>query len=328
MNSTYRSARSRRAGVGAALVRVSAAVACSLLVWPAVGAADDRIRLASGEELTVEVTGLTDELVTFVHPVLGEVSVAREHVEFLTEPPVPDPPIDLPDPEEAEAPERRLSFLEGWDGVIEGGLSGSEGNTETLDLRFGLELERLTKEMETTVGFNYSYGLESGDEVKNRAVLNLRNDWNFGDSPWGFFLQGRGEYDEFQDWRWRLSAFAGPSYAFIRTDDTLLRGRVGAGITREFGGEENAIQPEGLIGLDFRHKFTETHRVFATAEYLPSLSNWPDYRLYGRAGYEVMLSESTNMVLRLGAENRYDSSPGLGRKRNDLEYFVTIGWRF
>jgi len=221
------------------------------------------------------------------------------------------------------------SFWEGWTGTVEAGLNGSDGNSESLNVRGSIGASRKTSKMETTIGLLYTYGSSDGEESQNRGEFNVKNEWLFGkDSRWGFFAMARAEYDAFQDWDWRLSGFLGPSYAFIRNDRTLLRGRVGFGGSYEIGGDDEEFTPELLIGADFEHKLNDRQKLYASVEYLPSLSEFPEYRVNAKAGWEIVVDPETKMFLKLGIEDRYDSSPGEGNKRNDIDYFATIGWAF
>lgn len=220
------------------------------------------------------------------------------------------------------------SLWTGWKSRFEGGLNGSEGNSETLDLRFGLGTKRATPTLETSLDAGYSYATEEGEKSKSRGELSARNDWLSPGSPWGFFATTKAEYDEFQDWDWRLSFSAGPSYAFVKSDRTTLRGRVGAGGSYELGGQNEELTPELVLGADFSHAVSERQKIFANADYLPSLSAFPAYRVDAKAGWEFTIDPATNTFLKLGLAQRYDSTPGLGRDRSDFEYFLTIGWSF
>jgi hypothetical protein len=62
-------------------------------------------------------------------------------------------------------------------------------------------------------------------------------------------------------------------------------------------------------------------------DYLPSLDNFPDFRLDARAGYQIRVDPDSNLLLRAGVVDRYNSNPG-NRKRNDVEYFLMLGWEF
>lgn len=221
------------------------------------------------------------------------------------------------------------SFWKGWSGAIEGGINGSDGNSETFNLRFGVGAERKTSKMETKLKSEYAYSTNNGEAEKNRWFTEARNDWSLDrQDRWSFFVIGRLEYDDFQDWNWRASVFAGPGYKIIRTDKTLLNLRAGVGLTREFGGERNELIPEGLLGGDFEHQLTERQKLTATFEYYPSFHNVSQYRLLGRGSWEILVDPQVNMTLKLGFEDRYDSNPGEGFKKNDLDYFAMIVWKF
>lgn len=331
------------------LARVRPIAAALLLASAAAAhASDSQIRLASGETLTVTIVELTATHLRCTHPVLGEILIPRGQVAIVA-PEVTAPaatqadaagqaagaeqpgpaPADPGAPSEPPPPPVKFSFWNGWKRTVDLGVIGSEGNSETFGARAALGAQRKTNYMETTVGLSYVYNTDNGEKTKSRGELTARNDWLFGkDSRWGFFAEGKVEYDEFQDWDWRLSGFVGPSYAFVRNDKTLLRGRVGIGGSYELGGDDNGFEPELLLGLDFEHAFNDRNKVFASAEYLPSLSDFPDYRVNSKAGWEILIDEKSGANLKLGVVDRYDSDPGDGFKKNDIEYFVTLGWSF
>src|SRR5690349_2250148 len=69
-------------------------------------------------------------------------------------------------PEVAPAPEQPTapapppppsSWLEGWDGSVAVGLNGSDGNTERLSFRAGLDALRKTPKIETRLNSSYTY---------------------------------------------------------------------------------------------------------------------------------------------------------------------------
>jgi hypothetical protein len=174
---------------------------------------------------------------------------------------------------------------------------------------------------------------DDGIKSKSRGEVNLRNDWLLNPSPWGFFALGKVEYDEFQPWDLRGSAFVGPSYTFIQSTRTTLRGRTGLGITREFGSERNEVSPEALFGLELNHKLSDRSRLFGSTEILPSLADFPEHRINSQAGYELLVDPQMRLNIKFGVASRYNSDPGerdngVRFKSNDIEYFITAGWDF
>lgn len=327
MDSPLKSCRRTWRGPGVLHVFAAALLVCSA---GGIAAADDVIRLSTGETLRGQIVENTEQGLRFRHPVMGEwvfppgtaTVLSPEAAKAALAPPPPPPPAPPAPPPPPD------SFWKGWKGSVDVGVNGAAGNTENLSARGAVGAKRTTDAMETSTGLSYIYSTDDGDKSKSRGEAFLRNDWLFKNSKWGVFAIGRVEYDEFQDWDWRLSAFAGPTYAFIKTDSTLLRGRAGAGVTKEIGGERNELIPEGMIGADFEHKFNDRHSVYASAEWLPSISDWPDYRLNAKAGYKMVVDPQSKMNLHVGIADRYDSNPGDSIKKNDLEYFLSLGWEF
>lgn len=220
------------------------------------------------------------------------------------------------------------SWLEGWDGTVEAGLNGSDGNTERIAFRVGATATRTTEQMVTSLAAAYQYGKSNGVEDTNRFEASARNEWLIKDSRWRYFLQARYEFDEFQDWDHRLSGFGGVGYEFINNEKTTLVGRAGLGGSYEIGGMDEEFKPEGLLGLDLVHQLRENQKITASTEFYPDLSDTNEFRMINRAAWEIAVDPETNMFLRLGAEHRHDSNPGEGFKPNDLDYFLTLGWNF
>ncbi len=132
---------------------------------------------------------------------------------------------------------------------------------------------------------------------------------------------------QFQNWDWRVTAVSGVGYEFIKSDRTTLLGRVGIGAMREFGGEDNRIHPELDVGVDWQHKFTEFQKLTFSFDYYADLIDIGAYRFIGKAAYEIVVDPDSGMTLKLGVEDRYDSTPD-GAKRNDLDYFAVLMFKF
>lgn len=287
------------------------------------------VELETGETLRATVVGVSDAELTLDHPVLGTITVPRDRATVLT-PEQTDVKIEASqnaEPEVPEAPEPDPeSFFDGWDGSFEVALSGSEGNTEEFDVRIGVALERLTSTMETRVNASYLYGTDDGQESENEARLGLINDW-LTDTPWRYFLTGVVDYDEFENWDIRTQAFGGVGYALIDDERTDLLLRAGIGGSREFGGSDNKIRPEALLGFNFEHRFNDDHKVYSTFYWLPEIEDIGPYRFEATAGYEILLDADNNMRFRVGLTDSYDSTPN-GAKRNDLDYYAGIVFDF
>ena len=221
-----------------------------------------------------------------------------------------------------------VAWHEGWDGEAELGVFGSDGNTERFNLRAGFLLTKETQHWDTRWSNVFSYAEDASEETENRFTSRIRGDYKFDESKWRAFAQGSFEFDEFQNWDSRLQGFAGPGYLFIDNEKTYLLGRVGAGLTKEFGSSQNEFVPEALLGVDFNYKITERQDFESTFELYPSLADGGEFRFLGQASYNLLVDPEVNMTLRIGVEDRYDSDPGEDFKKNDVDYFAVLVWAF
>jgi putative salt-induced outer membrane protein YdiY len=304
--------------------------------------------LSSGDVVRGRFVSEDDKNVIIQHPVLGKLVISKKDLKGMTTvppeaapPPTPVAPAaksepasvppavaaaSTPAPPPAVTPDPE-SFWEGWKGGLELGVNGSEGNSQALSVRGAVNLKRETSKTVTTAGLLYTYSTSDGDKTLDHGEINLRNDWKIG-SPWRIYATGKAEYDTFQDWVWRTSLFAGVGYEIIKSDNTLLLGRVGAGVTKEYGSSKQRIEPELDLGLDWEHKIDERQKIFATIDYYPSLHRFTTYRVDAKAGYEIIVDPTNKLALKLGLEDRYNSNPGDDKKKNDLLYFATIVYTF
>jgi putative salt-induced outer membrane protein YdiY len=210
---------------------------------------------------------------------------------------------------------------------VELGLSGTEGNSQLFKVRAAGNAKYETKECIFKTELLYAFANANDERTENRLLLTSRYEWLLGDTPWSIFVRGELEYDEFKAYDVRVGLHSGVGYTFFKDDTTLFKGRVGAGASREIGGPENRIMPEGLIGLDFEHKFTGRQKIAASVDFFPDLGDIGEYRAELKACYEILIDPEWNLTFKIGALDRYDSTPE-GRKANDIEYFALLVWKF
>jgi len=227
--------------------------------------------------------------------------------------------------------ESDTSFWSAWKRSAEIGVNGSAGNSENFNVRAGLSTERKTDQLATSAGIRYSYATSDGTRSANRGEAFARNDWILKDPRWRVFAKGGLEYDEFQDWKWRLNGAAGLGYSFVQRDSFEWIGRVGPAFSWTLQGSDPnpKFTPELDLGTDLMWKITERQKLTFSADYYPALDDFPSaYRVVAKAAYEVLVDPETNMSLKMGVEDRYQSQPGGNRKKNDVDYFLLLVWSF
>jgi len=260
----------------------------------------------------------------------ASVAAAQSMVERL--PPV-DSPVEpvvfvepqalaVPDPTVQTAPPKRL-----WQGSFELGLDGSEDNTRTFNVQFGMDVKRKTDCDVLSLDLDYRKKTAAYLETANRALLDWRYEQLYDDSPWTTFVHGTVDYDEFQAFDVRVAADVGLGFQLIDWERTTLAVRFSGGFSHEIGGPDDAYVPELNYGLDFEHRISDRQKLAAQANYIPDVTEFSDFRLKTEASWELLIDKEMNLSLKLSVLDRYDSTPH-GLRPNDLDYSAMLLWKF
>jgi putative salt-induced outer membrane protein YdiY len=308
--------------------RTAASVIALLAALPLAAAAADYSSFGELSRLSLE--GEAEEVVT---------PPPSEALPMRADPPasvlVPGPAADVPPAHVAEPiviPQPAwdfwsAEFWDPWDGSVELGLSGTEGNTETFNVRFGLKARHKTAYLVRTLEITSIQKSAAGVTTANTALVDGRLEWPMPASRWNYYIHGLAEYDQFKAFDYRLSADTGLGYEFIQTEQTLLVGRAGVSASREIGGPDDHTNPEIAFGSEFRHKFNPTHAVSAKVDYYPNVTDFSDFRLNSQAGWEIAIAPAWGLSLKFSVIDRYDSTPQ-GARPNDLDYSTLLIWVF
>jgi putative salt-induced outer membrane protein YdiY len=214
-----------------------------------------------------------------------------------------------------------------WSGSLSMGLNGTEGNSQSFNVRVGWNAKWKTPMHVITCNGDYHRTTNHSTETANRALLDTRYERLFKDSPWTCYTHGTGDYDSFQPYVVRVTSDTGVGYRFIKNETTSLLGRFGAGFSHEMEGANRTYKPEFLFGGDFEHRFTPRHKLTFSAEYTPDIVLWREYRLKTKASWEVLLDSELNLSLQVNVLDRYNND-AQGAKPNDLDYSVVLLWAF
>jgi putative salt-induced outer membrane protein YdiY len=213
-----------------------------------------------------------------------------------------------------------------WERGIEFGINGSEGNAQAFSILAAGHFKRETDRSKLLLDVLYGKAQANSVLTQHYAFMNSRWDVNLGDSRWRIFNVARIEFDQFQAFDWRLSLSSGLGYDIIKADHTKLTGRFGAGGAREFGSSREEWVAEAVFGADFEHKFSDKQKIVFTSDYYPAWEEFSNYRLVTTGSWELLLDQATNLSLKIGFLDRYDST-SMGRQPNDIDYYVTLLWK-
>ena len=241
--------------------------------------------------------------------------------------PPPDPAVMIPDGSLPVPPKPPKI----WKGGVEFGINGNEGNSDVVSLRFAANADRKTDSNLFHIDLLYAFTNQDGTTKQNQAFLNARDEILFKGTPWSIFSALQVEYDELRAYDLRAGVYTGLSYLWLKDSTTLFKTRLGFGVVREVdtvaGGSPDRWVPEAVIGDDFNYRFTDRQGFVSGMDIYPNLSQLGQFRVRARAGYEILIDPTHGLVLRLGIQERYDSSPG-DAKRNDFSYFTSLMLKF
>ncbi len=237
----------------------------------------------------------------------------------------PDAVLDSLSTDMGEPPIIELDVC--WERSLELGLNGSSGNSESFDGRFGANAKRTTKKHKFTFAMTYAKGTANSAETQNEALAETRSEWTFAETRWSYFASGTLEYDEFRAFDVRLAANNGLGYAIVQCEQWTLDGKLGAGVSHEIGGPDESYVPEALAALAGEHTLGQRQEISVSVEYYPDLTDLNEFRVNSIAKWELSMDEAGKLSLEMGAIDRYDSTPH-GAKRNDLDYFALLIWKF
>lgn len=216
---------------------------------------------------------------------------------------------------------------DGWENSAELGINGSAGNAESFSFQTGTRFKRKSDYTLFDLTGTYNRTSAGGVETQNNTLIYSNWERFLGESPWSLFVKNGLEYDRFRAFDVRYNINSGLGYNFIKTDALTLVGRFGAGASREFGGPDDRWVPEALFGGDYEHQINPRNKLVAKFDYFPEWGNFSNFRLVSDVAWEYLIDAAGNLSLKLGAIDRYDSTPN-GAKPNDVNYSALLLYKF
>ncbi len=317
------------------------------------------VTLTNGDVFHAAVITDSDPLV-IEHALIGKLSIARERIRSVVAdappgtpvpPPTPAPapatpaapevkyvaPALAPPPPVAEvkppqlpaAPPPEPGLLDLWKFSFEGGVNGTAGKTPVQSFRGVVSANRATPEMNTTSTLGWWYSRADDEETQERVQLDARNEWpSTPKSSWGYYVAGRTEYDQFQQWDWRLSGQAGLSFKLWQDETLTINARSGFGASREFGVEHPDVHAEFTPAIDLELRLNPRNKICASMTGNVDLENTDGSRANFKAWYEAVLDPEHGMSLKVGVEDRYERMPAFFREKHEIDYFAVIVFTF
>lgn len=310
-----------------------------VLFFLAAPAFADVVTLKTGDRLVGTIVQENDEALFLEHPMFGTLKIAKAQIApppevapaqteaQATAAAVKEAPKAEPAPPAEPKRNKLMQVLHDNNFKLEAGFNGSDGNSRSLNARIGATANRETDDRRWKFDASYNRNSSRGLTTRNEATTGLTHDWLVPDSPWFYYGRGRADWDQFEDWDYRLNAAGGVGYEFINTDTLRLLGRAGLGGYKEFGSQDDELHPEAEVGGELKWKITDAQTFEASHLYFRALDEG-QFRMRTTMQWVMKLDHADGISLKLGMVNEYDSEPGANKKENDLKYYGAMVFDF
>jgi len=302
---------------GAACAAIAVSLTASLTLAPQVAHAGT-VTLANDDTVTGTIIDQNDDGVTLEHADLGTLSIPAANIAgvaleesdpIYVEPPVPD-------------------FFTGWDKTLSIGLTGSDGNTDSLNVYAAFDTGYEDKTDRWAIRADVFYSENEGVNTTNYYQASIVKDWLLPDKDYFYWASLKYENDRFTGWKERTSAFVGIGRELIERDNYNMVGRIGLGANYE-AGSVNELTPELLLGLEGKWDIDDVSSLSYYTQLFPSLDPlFSEFRNVSGVAYVVAIDKGRGMSLKIGAENHYTSDVVPGTRRNDLKYYASLVYDF
>ncbi len=215
-----------------------------------------------------------------------------------------------------------------WDGRMEIGLNGAEGNSRNINLVTGFDAKQKVDHDTLTLDVDYLFSRDEIETTKNRFYSLTRWERENPNSNWGTFADGWFEYDELESFKARLGLHVGGVVTLVKTQKCLFKGLVGVGTSKEFEGADSAWRPEGFLGSVWEKTLTPRQNFYVRSVLFPDVGNAGEFRLNARAGWEYAMNDQKSVKFSLSVFDRYDSLVDAGDQKNNIDYWASLIWSF
>ncbi len=212
-------------------------------------------------------------------------------------------------------------------------LTGNTGNTNSTGLAGGFTATLASPQdtLKFYVSTNYASS-EDAAGVKTKTADEIKGgaDYaSFFSEKTGWFVRQELERDNVEDIDLRSTTDAGFTFRMIKTETHQLTSRLGLGYRFESYG--SGAENKGAVlstGLNNTVKFGDRLSLVTDLQFLPSISDFSDYRVVHDSALEIPLIGDF-WKLRMGVNNQYNSVPQPGREELDTTYYtrLQLNWK-
>jgi len=221
-----------------------------------------------------------------------------------------------------------------WTGALIFNGLVTRGNSETENIGASVNAVRRSEIDRITFGAGYYYGRQRNNDT-GESSTNINNWFVLG--KYDFFLTkqfylytaARIERDIIAELDLRVTAGGGVGYQWFETPTFNLFTEAGLAWVYENFSDQQPSEDHLAARLAYHVDWTphKALKLFHNLEYLPNVTEpFVDYNLNLDAGLRATIVQ--NFFAEFKFEFRYDSTPAIGARKEDLRYLLGIGWSF
>lgn len=214
---------------------------------------------------------------------------------------------------------------QGFDGSVAVRGIASSGNTDSLDIGIGSDLNYVWGPNGLELQLNYAYGEDDGKKTEESLYYGLEYTRDFNPVVFGF-AKLQGSVDEFSDFETDTFLSFGAGYRIFNDDTRQWSVQGGPGYRfAELSDVTRGDISEGAIGIssDYAHKLTDT--VFLTND---TDVIWSDSDTAVFNDLALNVSMTNTVALRTSILTEYHSDVAKGVKNTDNTYGVSLVYSF
>lgn len=277
------------------------------------------VELQSGDTLVGTVTS-NNSNETIVNSKLGNIPIRSTDIALLW-PKGEESPKVLALREDAK--KKLEAARPKWTKVLEGGMSFTEGNTDTLEGHGRLDMKRKSSDEFLHLYLAGRYGEQNNARTTNEILGGIRYENNLSERRF-WYTRLELEFDEFEDIDLRALAAFGGGYYWIKDADTDLQTSVGLGYRHEaYDGGRTENDAVIDLGLNYRQDIPTLGQFKQTITYSPDFQETDNYRFFLDTSLTLPLkNEQWNW--KIGMRHSYNSRPQPGFDNLDSAYYTSI----
>ena len=224
---------------------------------------------------------------------------------------------------------------EGFESKFVGGLTLTEGNSETIAANIGLSTKRIKgdRQFRAAADFNYGEQTSSSDgkseTTTENVTANAQARKDLRENTYGYFGVDF-LYDDIAAVDYRVSAGPGIGVYLIRNDIPVLDIEGGGVWVFEEVADDDDDFSALRVGQRYERNLSDTARLWQSLVWVPQIDDFDNFTLDVEVGAEADMTDNTS--LRVVAKNRYDNQPGIKNgvelDENDFSVIAGVGVDF